>query len=412
MKIFAVIAEFNPFHNGHAYLIDQIKQHYDNALCVAIMSGSFTQRGEVGIFDKWQRAQLAVRGGVDLVLELPTVFAVRSAEGFARGAVSLLSRLHCIDILCFGSEICDMHLLQKAAHILNTQVDSLTVRTKLKNGIPYAAAIQEILTTHLPQASSLLNKPNTILAIEYLKAMQNLQADFIPISIKRQGAAHANINFSGTYSSSSSIRRILRHNHELSKIISSIPTACQDYLKDICANSNSLANNENLSRVLDFKLRTSSRAALCQFVGVHDGLDYALLHAAVKSTNFSEILHTLKNRYYHYSRLQRTLVHILLGLTASSLATFDEVGPSYVRVLAFNQNGQKILKKMKTSSTIPLVSKITNFISQKQFWNRKGTALQQMLYYDLLSTDIQALSYQHPKTAGRDFTISPFYYQI
>ncbi|TCS79664.1 nucleotidyltransferase [Pectinatus cerevisiiphilus] len=413
MKIFAVIAEFNPFHNGHKYLLDSIREKYQDAAFIAVMSGSFMQRGDAAVFDKWQRAHLAVLGGVDLVLELPTVFAVRSAEGFAHGAISLLQNLGCVDMLCFGSENSNLDTLQEAAHILNHQLNHNILREKIKTGIPYAAAVEEILAEHMPQSGFSLKAPNTILAIEYLRAIERAQANFSAISINRKKALHNNSTFTGLFSSASSIRKLLRagqRNTALQKIASAIPANCYFYMQSICKSSNDIAFTENLTRSLLLKLRSLSIDRLRSFNGINNGLEYKILQAAGQADNLAALLNTIKSRHYHYSRLQRSLLHILLDLNKPVLDNFDHQGPSYIRVLAFNRNGRKILKKLKTTSSLPVILKTTNFTTQKQFWRKTGDALQQMLFYDILATDLHALSYNKIRPAGRDFCTSPFYW--
>lgn len=410
MKVFAVVAEFNPFHNGHKYLIDSIKQTNEDAVFVAVMSGSFTQRGEAAVFDKWQRAQAAVLGGIDLVIELPAVFAVRSAEGFAKGAVDTLNKLGCIDALCFGSENNDITILKKTASILNSNLHSDTIKKEMKTGIPYAAAVEKILAEHIPQSSFSLKEPNTILAIEYLRAIEKLNASFTSIAIKRKKSQHNNNTFTGRFSSASSIRTILKNSDaSLSEIKDALPAECYHYIQEIIKSSNDIAHTENLSNFLIGKLRTSSLDELRQFAGVNNGLEFKVMQAAVRSNSINALINNIKSKHFHYSRLQRMLIHMLLDLTKDDIDIFDKNGSAYARVLAFNSKGRLILRQINTTADIPIISKTTQFISQKEFWQKHGSYLQDMLSYDILAADLYALCSNKIKPSGRDFCTSPIY---
>ncbi|WP_182188393.1 nucleotidyltransferase [Pectinatus frisingensis] len=410
MKIFAVVAEFNPFHNGHKYLLDKVRMLYPDAVFVAVMSGSFTQRGETAIFNKWQRAKLAVLGGVDLIIELPAVFALRSAEGFANGAISLFDKLGCADMLCCGSENNDTEILTTAANILNNTLTTSVLREKIKKGLNYAAAVDEILTEQLPQKTFSLKEPNMILTIEYLRAIKKLNANLNTVIIKRTHTHHNDTAFAGEFSSASALRRLLKNDKDhFSKIKQSIPAACYHYLRNI-NQSDSISSTDKLSRIIIGKLRSESLNELRQFSGVNNGLDFKILQAASHSDNLNTLIDNIKSKNFHRSRLQRTLLHILLNITKNDLYEFDQTGPTYARILAFNNNGRIILRHLKNTSSIPIILKTTNSISQKQFWQRsKLTPMQKMLAYDILSCDIHALSYAHIHPSGSDFFTSPIY---
>ncbi len=410
MKVFAVVAEFNPFHNGHKYLIDSIRRADEDAVFVAVMSGNFIQRGEAAVFDKWQRAKAAVLGGIDLVIELPAVFSVRSAEGFARGAVDTLNKLNCVDALCFGSENNDITILKKAASILNSYLHSDIIKKETKTGIPYAAAVDKILAEHIPQSSFSLKEPNTILAIEYLRAIEKLNAGFASIAIKRKKAQHNNNTFTGEFSSASSIRTILKSdNAYIPEVKAAIPDACYRYMREIIKSSNDIANTGNLSDLLIGRIRSSSLDELRKFAGVNSGLEFKLMQAAAISDTMNALIDNIKSKHFHYSRLQRTLIHILLDLTKDNTDIFDQNGAAYARVLAFNSNGRLLLRQINKTSDIPVISKTTQFITQKGFWQKHGSYLQDMLSYDILATDLYALCFNKIKPSGRDFCTSPIY---
>ena len=203
-----IIAEYNPFHAGHAYQISEIKKVYGGEI-VAVMSGSFTQRGSPTILDKWTRARLAVLGGVDLVLELPFVKAVRSAQDFARGGINLLKNLGVVDKLAFGAEITDLEKLKLAATAFEEKFFATELRRLMSQGISYAAAVTKILSKVTSLDEKILRQPNTILAIEYLRA---LPEKFSPLLIERVGAAYDDLTLQEKFSSASAIRAALYEN--------------------------------------------------------------------------------------------------------------------------------------------------------------------------------------------------------
>lgn len=406
MKIFGIIAEFNPFHNGHKYLIDSIRKKFPDAVFVIIMSGSFVQRGEPAIFDKWQRAHMALLGGADLIIELPTVFSLRSAEGFAQGAVKLLAYLNCIDYICFGSETSDITTLIKIADFLNNDLQINSLREKLQQGSSYAAAISELIAQYLPSAKGLLQEPNIILGIEYLKTMQQINAAFSPIIIKRQISHHNDTTINGTISSATSIRNLLHSLQYNRKDLQTVLPA--DCFGLITANLD-IADNNRLFPILTAKLRCTNTEELKKYAQINNGLEFKFLQAASTAKNINELVDKVKSKHYHHSRLRRNLMHILLNISADSLNNFTALGPQYARVLGFNGQGQTILKKIKKQAQIPAIIKTTQFLSQKQLWQHPLSGLQKMLAVDIHATDLQALCYPQPKNAGRDFYTSPIY---
>ena len=207
MSVFGVICEYNPFHNGHKYLLEQIKS--DNNSVIAVMSGSFTQRGDVAIADKFSRAETAVKYGADLVLELPTVYACAPAETFARGAVQVLRGTGVLDSLCFGSETDDTELLKAAADIFEDERFKTELKANMESGDYYPKAVEKAAETiHSQKLAKLLSTPNNILAVEYLRALRGTDIGFK--AVKRVGTNHDSNEVSGEYTSASNIRSIIK----------------------------------------------------------------------------------------------------------------------------------------------------------------------------------------------------------
>lgn len=368
-----IIAEYNPFHAGHAYQISEIRKITDSEI-VAVMSGSFTQRGEPAILDKWTRARLAVSNGVDLVLELPFVYAVRSAQEFARGGVNLLAQLGIIDALAFGAEVSELEKLKLAASTFSDKNFSAKLKSEMATGKSYAAAVTKILSA---VAQVDIGRPNTILAIEYLRALpKNITSLLIP-----RGKI---------ISSATAIRHELYKNSAAWEKIS-VPA---DVLQELKAAE--LPNEEFLFRPLLTKILTSNIDDLKKIYDMNEGIEFKLLESARSAKNFSELVSGVVNKRFPVSRVKRLLLHFLLNVTAE---TFLNVG-DFARVLAFNERGQKLIKKIK----IPTVTKVTKHLNSKEiFFNRIFEPYKKSLALDLLSTDLRETLFNVPKNLRQDF---------
>ena len=369
-----IIAEYNPFHNGHAYQISEIRKILPNTEIVAVMSGSFTQRGEPAILDKWTRARLAVSTGVDLVLELPFVYAVRSAQDFARGGVNLLAQLGIIDTLAFGAEVFDLEKLKLAASTFSDKNFSTNLKSEMATGKSYAAAVTKILS-EVAQVD--IGKPNTILAIEYLRA---LPKNITPLLIPR----------GKIISSATAIRHeIYKNPVQWEKI--SVPANVLEILKFA-----ELPNEEFLFRPLLTKILTSKLDDLKKIYGMNEGIEFKLIESAQTAKNFPEFVTGIVNKRFPISRVKRLLLHFLLNVT------FSEIG-NYARILAFNERGQKLIKKIQ----IPIVTKVAKHLTSKEILTGKIIEpYKKNLALDLLATDLRETLFNLPNFR-KDFLISP-----
>lgn len=370
-----IIAEYNPFHNGHAYQISEVRKILPNAEIVAVMSGSFTQRGEPAILDKWTRARLAVSNGVDLVLELPFVYAVRSAQDFARGGVNLLAQLGIIDTLAFGAEVSDLEKLKLAASVFNDKNFAEKLKSEMAGGTPYAAAVTKILSG---VAQVDIGKPNTILAIEYLRA---LPKNITPLLIPR----------GKIISSATAIRHeIYKNPVQWEKI--SVPANVLQKLK-----AAEFPNEEFLFRPLLVKILTSKLDDLKKICDMNEGIEFKLIESARSAKTFSEFVGGVVNKRFPISRVKRLLLHFLLNVT------FFEVG-NYARILAFNERGQKLIKQIQ----IPTVTKVAKHLTSKEILAGKVIEpYKKNLALDLQATDLRETLFSLPKNLRQDFIISP-----
>ena len=394
-----IIAEYNPFHLGHAYQISEIKKITD-AEIIAVMSGSFTQRGLPTILDKWTRARLAVLGGVDLVLELPFISAVRSAQDFARGGVKLLKSLGVVDTLVFGAEITDLDKLKLSARAFTDKNFTEKLHAQMSQGISYAAAVTKILSNVTGLEEEILRQPNTILAIEYLRA---LPEEISPLIIKRIGAAYDDLTLQEEFSSASAIRVALYSESPLWEKISAQVDA--ETLNSLRAEKISGLVDENLLfRPIIAKLLISRAEELKKIYGMAEGLEFKLLNAT-SAKNLAELLKSLIGRRYTASRIRRLLLYFLLNVTAEDISELDAA--TCIRILAFNERGRKLLKKI----TAPTVTKLTKHVNQRDIYERRRILepSQKILLYDVLSTNLRGLLYDSPQDFWKDFSSPPLF---
>ena len=393
-----IIAEYNPFHAGHAYQLAEIKK-FCGAEVVAVMSGSFTQRGSPAILDKWTRAKLAVAGGADLVLELPFVAAVRSAQDFARGAIRLLESLGVVDTLAFGAEVADLPALMSAAAAFDEKFFSQELRRLMAQGISYAAAVTKILAQVTRLDEKLLRQPNTILAVEYLRA---LPKKISPLLIERVGAAYDDSTLRGKFSSASAIRAALQENSPAwEKISACVSDVTLTALRD--EKLAGLVDEKFLFRPLMTKLLTARVDELKKIFGMTEGLEHRLLKASAK--NFSELVEVLVGRRYTASRIRRLLLYVLLDVTAAQISELDAA--TCARVLAFNERGRALLKKI----SVPTITKLTRHLNRRDLHERRRqlAPYQKILLLDVLATDLRESLFEPPRSPQKDFSTPPIF---
>lgn len=392
LQTVGIIAEYNPFHNGHQWQLEAAKKQSGCPFSIGVMSGHFVQRGEPAFFDKWKRAEMAVRGGVDLMIELPTVFALRSAQYFGTGGIRLLNSLGIVSHVCFGAEHADLTKLKKIATATRDSQILADMHLHLQTGSTYAAALGYAVEKNYHISADILNSPNNILAIEYLRAIKKFAPDLLPIAVTRQQSHYNDLAMTAPFASATAIRNALLNNRSVTdEIRSAMPTMTAEMIKQLFAEQRGPVTFSNFSSIILAQLRTATLEKLEQLPSVSEGLHYKLRESALAATNIDQLITFLKSKRYPYTRLQRIIAHSLLGTTQSQLAGFDESGPLYARVLAFNQKGRLLLKQMTQYSTIPIITKTTHFLSSKERDHHHLTPLQEMLSIDTVASDIYSL---------------------
>ena len=351
MNIAGITAEYNPFHTGHAYQISALKaQLGPDTSVVAVMSGSWVQQGRPAVTDKWTRARMALNGGADLILELPTVWAAASAESFARGAVELLCRCGVIDTLCFGSETGELAPLLAAAECLDSPDYPEQLRKALEGGASFAAARQAAVEALIGPAGAALASPNNNLGVEYLRALRSLHSNIKPVTIRREGAAHNSLDRTGEgFRSATQLRQHLARG-EWEAVQPYVPAGNLDILQ-----SAPLADPRLGERAVLACLRkmTAEDWARLPDAGAGEGLPQRLERAGRQCQSLDDFFTQAKTRRYAMARLRRMALWAFLGLTAADVPA----EPPYLRVLGFNARGREVLKRMKTTAQLPILTK-------------------------------------------------------
>lgn len=351
MNIAGITAEYNPFHTGHAYQISALKaQLGPDTSVVAVMSGSWVQQGRPAVTDKWTRARMALNGGADLILELPTVWAAASAESFARGAVELLCRCGVIDTLCFGSETGELAPLLAAAECLDSPDYPEQLRKALEGGASFAAARQAAVEALIGPAGAALASPNNNLGVEYLRALRSLHSNIKPVTIRREGAAHNSLDRTGEgFRSATQLRQHLARG-EWEAVRPYVPAGNLDILQ-----SAPLADPRLGERAVLACLRkmTAEDWAKLPDAGAGEGLPQRLERAGRQCRSLDDFFTQAKTRRYAMARLRRMALWAFLGLTAADVPA----EPPYLRVLGFNARGREVLKQMKTTAQLPILTK-------------------------------------------------------
>ncbi|MDD2510124.1 MAG: nucleotidyltransferase [Syntrophomonas sp.] len=412
MAVLGIVAEYNPFHNGHLYLLEKSRQQGDFSATIAVMSGNFLQRGEPALCDKWARAEMALNAGVDLLIELPFCFATRSAYYFARGAVQLLQRTGVVTHLAFGSESGQLSLLQKIAGILAHEPESYKAILKkgLSRGLSFplarSLALQEFMGADKKELQEILPGPNNILGLEYLRVIEEEGIPLVPLTIPRQGSSFHSSDLS-PFSSARAIRQALYQNLSWEKITSSVPPATEEILQREISLGRAAIGPDNLDQAIMVNLRLISTNYLKGIYEVSEGLEFRIKEAANSCGTLEELRQCIKSKRYSLTRINRTLLYTLFALSKNQIELYDQHGPQYLHILGFSAKGQKILQKIKIKSKLKIFSRGSEM--KRACDENQGTALADMISLDSRATDVYSLLFPSPATrrGGRDFTTSP-----
>ncbi|MBE7042307.1 MAG: nucleotidyltransferase family protein [Ruminococcaceae bacterium] len=376
MEVAGIVCEYNPFHNGHQYHIEQTKKISD--ACICIMSGNFVQRGDAACVNKFIRAEAAIKGGADLVLELPAVFACRSAETFAHGAISILEQTGIVSLLSFGSETAQCDELIKAGAFFAYESEDFRKRLteELDKGISFPVARANAVKEE--SFGFLLDHPNDLLGIEYCKSITLLRSDITPCPILRYKTGHHDKHTQDHFSSASYLRM---HPNELETNSPFAPL-----LRD----GGFPVNTELFQSVLLAHLRRISADELSQTADCTEGLEYRLKQAALEGETLQDVIALAKTKRYTQTRIQRILINSYLGILKDSYI------PEYFRVLSANKKGTELLRMIKQKGNLPIITNLS-----KQKIDSKA------LEIDINAGNFYALLQSKNRQGGMDYTTSP-----
>lgn len=398
MQVAGIVAEYNPFHLGHGWHIAETRRLLGGAAgVVCVMSGNFVQRGQAAIADKWRRAECALLGGADLVLELPTVWAAASAEAFAQGAVSLLAGTGVVNVLSFGCESGNTAALSAAADCLLTETYHELLREALSGGISFPAARQEAVRQMIGDGAGCLSTPNNNLAVEYLKALKASGSSMAPIAVTRVGAGHDAAVPSEGFASASAIRAMLRESHwaEAGRYL---PPSTVSLLGREAERNRCPAGLEQCERAVLARLRAMDEADFGALPdsGAAEGLPRRLTEAAKVSCSIEAFCAAAKTKRYTHARIRRLVLWAFLGLTAGD----RPAAPPYLRVLGFNRRGQALLREMRQRASLPVVVKGAHVRKLEEPARRLFTL-------EARCTDLYALCSPLPRPCGLEWITGP-----
>lgn len=376
MNVTGIITEYNPFHLGHLHHLKECKKNTNCNGVICVMSGNFVQRGMPAIMDKWERAKIAVKNGVDLVVELPLIFSISSAETFAYGAVALLEKTKIVNNLYFGSEHGNVLDLNKIASVIIKEPIEYknTLKKELAKGVPYHYARLTSLKNYFNDINlkEIISSSNNILGIEYLKALIRLNSPIKPYTLKRIGSNYNDENITSLYASATSIRKTLSFN-DFDKIKKVLPKESYEEIINLKNTDYKFVYPEDIFPFLKYKILTEGEN-LSKLSQLKEGLDNKIKKEILNSNNLNEFILNIKSKRYTYTAISRALVSFFIGMENFSLDHIKNSSIEYIRPLAFNERGSKILKEIKNKESVKIITKLPKNIENS------------MLSLDLLGT--------------------------
>lgn len=397
----AVIGEFNPFHNGHFYHLTKSKKIVQPDFTIAVMSGNFVQRGDSAILDKWTRAEMAIRNGFDLVIELPTLYSISSAENFADGAIKMLNSLGIVDYLSFGSEIGEIEPIDKVAEVLYKEPKELStlINRQVHSGISYPKARETALSMYFGTSkvySNILQEPNNILGVEYLKALKKYKSSITPITFKRKNSDYHSKSISFGIASATAIREFLDDKEKLNEVL---PKSSFELLRKKLKTGEYVKNLSVYEQEIIYILRRMTITEIANLPDVSEGLENRIKSAANDAQNLEELIAKIKSKRFTQTRIQRILTYALLNVTKKDIQASQKATP-YIRILGFNEYGKKVISAIaKNNPKAKIVVSFKKFVE-----SNKDSNLNTLISKDILSTNVYTLGYKKNGEANLDYT--------
>jgi len=401
--VLGIIAEYNPFHNGHLYHLEEAKQRSGCNYSICVMTGNFAQRGGTSLINKWTKTEMALAGGIDLVLELPTIYSVSSAENFAEGAVKVLNTTGIVTNLAFGMESNDLSSLNNIANVLYQEpreyVTMLNHELSRGNSFPKAreSAIMMYLND-IKRYANILSGSNNILAIEYLKALKKTKSDMMPLGVQRKKVFYNDDKIVDDFASASAIRKLVQL-QQFDDIRRVMPKECYMLLREEMKRGNLVFDLRKYETIILYNLRKMTIRDIANIPDVSEGLEYNIKEAAENCNTIRDFIDMVKTKRYTQTRIQRILVYALLGIDRKMMDLSRKVIP-YLRVLGCNDKGKELLSEIvRRDPKTNLVTSVKKFLD-----DRPSRQIQQMLAIDLFASDTYTLGYEYESRANLDYT--------
>lgn len=400
-KILAIVAEYNPFHNGHLYQLQKSKKLINPDYSICIMSGNFVQRGDTSIIDKWSKAEAAIKCGMDLVIELPVLYSISSAENFAEGALKILDAFGNDVTISFGSECGDLETLNSIANVLYDEPKEFTtiLTHELSKGLSYPKARENALLLYLNDVrkyANVLSDPNNILGIEYLKAIKRLKSKVTPLTIKRIDAGYNSLKIKDRLASATAIRNLIKNNEDVKKLM---PAPSYNILTENIKHGKIVNDFSVFEKEIIYTLRKMSVQEIANLRDVSEGLENLIKQAANSCNNLEDLINSIKSKRYTRSRIQRILLYSILNITKKDIQDSYKIKP-YIRVLGASQRGKILLSQISNpKAKYPVITSVKKFMD-----NNNNKILKNMLEKDILATNLYTLGYEYDSKANLDYT--------
>lgn len=395
MKTAAIIAEYNPFHNGHKYHIEMTRKQGATHI-MAVMSPNFVQRGDIAVFEKRIRTLAALKNGVDLVLELPTPFAMSNAQGFARGAIEIIKSTGCADILSFGSECANAEKIMSAVKAVSSKECEHLTKKYLEQGNSFVKARSLAISDSFnPETAEIISNPNDTLAVEYIRSLMAEECQIELLPIKRIGVSHDDDKVIGKYASASLIRKsILKQNNIIPQNF--LPCNALELYKREFYEKKGVFDINNLFKVIVYKLRSMTPDDIRALPDVSEGIENKIKKAAATAQSFDELLFMIKSKRYTMARIRRIVCCALNEITAKTAG----MNAPYIRVLGFNSHGTEILAKMRKTAILPVSASLAEL-------EKENEACRIFARTESRCTDNFLLSGEKTYEAGFDYVQKP-----
>ncbi len=431
MKVLGIIVEYNPFHNGHLFHLQKAKELIKPDYTIAVMSGNFCQRGEPAIIDKFSRAEIALRMGIDIVFELPTVYAIQDAGGFARGAIGILDGTGVVTDIVFGSESNDIEFLRKIAEILHEQPDLYNqfLHEELKKGYSFPNARKYALMRYVekmkimnPEKVRLIERSNDILGLEYIRAILDLGSSITPHTIKRVGADYKEEEFKGKLSSATAVRKLIKEGR-MDLVRESVPEESFKVINRELREGRGPVFLEDMEKLLLGIMRLKSRDDFSELYGFSEGLDERFHKFSKVSGSIEEFMEKVKSKRFTFTRIRRLMLHVLFEMKKDFVEKSNEKGPQYLRVLGFTDSGRKLLSKIKKVSRLPIISTVSLHRKvlekalkdeERRSMNVDPELFEKQLLLDIKATNVHSLFFksENERKGERDFKIQPVFLNL